>query len=388
MDRLRAASTRVAEPGIGSHVFGLDLVRAIAICTVLHQHGWFFFDHLVHWDLWHAPMFIDGVTLFFVLSGFLIGRILFISLAAGRLNGMADLLHFWKRRWWRTLPAYFAVLLILIVIAALTGYSMPPWLWRYFLFLQNLAWPHPGFFGEAWSLCVEEWFYLLLPITLVIAARARPQWRNRIILCIIVGFIAGPLVLKHWRYMQGMGLDRIDRDLQMIVLFRLDNLMIGVAGAWAAVHMPTFWKRVSMPGLLIGIGLLIMIKLKGILVGHSLWFEAMALQNLQSLAVLACMPWLANWQPRSSMLTRIIAFVAAISYSMYLLNFAVVQLNIMPLLPELMNGLVQVSWRHSLIPLVVFWGTTLALATTLHFAFEKPMTTMRDRSRAKVNSGA
>ena len=52
----------------------------------------------------------DGVTIFFVLSGFLIGRILIRTFGAGA--SVSSLTTFWVRRWFRTLPAYFVTLLM------------------------------------------------------------------------------------------------------------------------------------------------------------------------------------------------------------------------------------------------------------------------------------
>ncbi|MDG1661044.1 MAG: hypothetical protein P8H40_06680 [Winogradskyella sp.] len=51
-----------------------------------------------------------GVDIFFVLSGFLIGGILLRKLEAGQTS-FSDLVRFWKRRWLRTFPNYFVVLI-------------------------------------------------------------------------------------------------------------------------------------------------------------------------------------------------------------------------------------------------------------------------------------
>lgn len=387
MKTVHVVPTKNVEPTVGMRIFGLDVLRAMAICTVLHQHGYFFFDQLVDRELWHAPVLVDGVTLFFVLSGFLIGRILFKEQAKGRLRNGSDLLRFWKRRWWRTLPAYFLVLLIVISAALLNGYDMPDWLWRYFFFLQNLAWPHPGFFGEAWSLCVEEWFYVLLPVTLLLIGRVEPSLKRNAILLAIAVFILGPLALKHWRIMHSMELDKLDSHFRMIVLYRMDNLMIGVAAAWLALFKTSWWQRSRLIGLVAGVVLLVLIKLKGVLLGHSASFEILALHDLQSVGVLLCLPWFSTWCPKvSSTITKPIVHMALISYSLYLVNFALVQLNVMPLLPERLNGITQVSWERSMVPLFVFWSLSMLLASGLYFAFERPMTAMRDRSSTRPDA--
>ena len=137
-------------------------MRAFAILFVLIGHG---LDYLQpHFNLRPINFLIlDGVSVFFVLSGFLIGQIL-IRRIVGYGGGFAQLRQFWVRRWFRTLPNYF---LMLIVVMTFGWYY-----WNYELnealpfavFLQNFAWPHPQMFPEAWSLSVEEWFYILFPL--------------------------------------------------------------------------------------------------------------------------------------------------------------------------------------------------------------------------------
>jgi peptidoglycan/LPS O-acetylase OafA/YrhL len=96
----------------------------------------------------------DGVSIFFVLSGFLIGGILLKQYSEPPSKKL--LIDFWMRRWMRTLPNYFLILILLCVLHTLldaefkiqnTG--------RYFIFSQNLFQKHPRFFPEAWSLSVE-----------------------------------------------------------------------------------------------------------------------------------------------------------------------------------------------------------------------------------------
>jgi len=96
-----------------TRVFGLDFLRALAILLVLVAHASFMFLPLTHrleawWMLGHL-----GVELFFVLSGFLIGAILVKQAQAARLR----IGRFWLRRWLRTLPNYYLLLGINIVIA-------------------------------------------------------------------------------------------------------------------------------------------------------------------------------------------------------------------------------------------------------------------------------
>lgn len=111
-----------------------------------------------------------GVDLFFVLSGYLIGGQLLDSLArAGRI----DLARFYLRRALRILPAYFLVLAVYFLIPSWREYPEIFPLWKFVLSVQNIALQGGTAFSHAWSLAVEDQFYLVLPWLLPLLARRR-----------------------------------------------------------------------------------------------------------------------------------------------------------------------------------------------------------------------
>lgn len=143
--------------------FGLDLLRATAILMVLVSHGRVFLPEFGYKDYLGVFGFL-GVELFFVLSGFLLGSILFKEFAL-KTYTLDTLKQFWIRRWFRTLPLYF-IFLILNIFVLQYFFGEKEWTWTYFFFLQNFITPHPSMMGEAWSLSVEEWFYISFPLLL------------------------------------------------------------------------------------------------------------------------------------------------------------------------------------------------------------------------------
>lgn len=105
-------------------VFGLDLMRAFAILFVVFGHG----NRFIHDEASRSIrefLIFDGVTIFFVLSGFLIGRILLRTVLHEQFDGRM-LLTFWMRRWFRTLPNYYLVLILLIVLTVALDDNSPP----------------------------------------------------------------------------------------------------------------------------------------------------------------------------------------------------------------------------------------------------------------------
>ncbi len=104
------------EPNLKERIFGLDALRATAILMVVSSH--------VLWIYPKSNAFIPtlfelfgfwGVELFFVLSGFLIGSILYKTFVNENFT-LKSVFHFLKRRWFRTLPNYYLVLLLNILI--------------------------------------------------------------------------------------------------------------------------------------------------------------------------------------------------------------------------------------------------------------------------------
>jgi peptidoglycan/LPS O-acetylase OafA/YrhL len=140
----------------------LDTIRGIAILAVLFYHGFFWQTDVPSFvgveRLFISLMWVGrlGVSLFFVLSGFLITGLLLDTRSRSDYYS-----RFYIRRALRILPAYYAILLVL----AATRHSTSPFLLLSMVYLSNLT----PLFGIAisypvlWSLAVEEHFYLLWP---------------------------------------------------------------------------------------------------------------------------------------------------------------------------------------------------------------------------------
>jgi peptidoglycan/LPS O-acetylase OafA/YrhL len=148
-----------------TRLIGLDIVRGGAMTSVLFAHARFLMD-VPNDFLFLSVTGKFGVELFFVLSGFLIGAIL-IRVCEREIS-FPSLFRFWVRRWLRTLPAYFAVLIFIWIVFNKINYL-------YFVFLQDLVIGNWDILPVSWTLVIEEWFYLLFPpicfVLLMLSAR-------------------------------------------------------------------------------------------------------------------------------------------------------------------------------------------------------------------------
>jgi peptidoglycan/LPS O-acetylase OafA/YrhL len=133
----------------------LDLLRALAVLLVLGRHGKGFEDVPVLAE-WRRGGWV-GVDLFFVLSGFLVGGLLFSELTA---HGRVALGQFLVRRGLKIYPAFYVLLALTLAAQGPMGEAIPPQrIAAEALYLQNYL---RGVWGHTWSLAVEEHFYLLL----------------------------------------------------------------------------------------------------------------------------------------------------------------------------------------------------------------------------------
>jgi len=145
---------------------GLDTLRACAIALVFMYHYEIFVSRAPTFG-WLSDVGWVGVDLFFVLSGYLIANQLFAGIARGE---RLSLPRFYARRALRTLPVFWLVLAAFALFpAALGGRAPPPW-WRFLTFTQNIGLEAGTAFSHAWSLCIEEQFYLVLPAVLALGA--------------------------------------------------------------------------------------------------------------------------------------------------------------------------------------------------------------------------
>jgi len=182
----------------GNHkLAGLDHLRALAIVLVM----------LYHYRLFGHPEWLDGfgkfgwtgVDLFFVLSGYLISSQLFAKMAEGR---KIIFKVFFIRRFFRIIPAYLTVVAIYFLVPAFREREALPPLWKFLAFTQNfgLDLDKHGTFSHAWSLCIEEQFYLLLPLVLIALVYLKAQKRGVfLLLCLFAfGFAARIYCWEHF----------------------------------------------------------------------------------------------------------------------------------------------------------------------------------------------
>ncbi len=360
-----------------NRIFGLDLLRAIAILLVLFGHSKHFLPSNIAHFL-NKYILIDGVGLFFVLSGFLIGGIFIKDFEKD--TSFKSLLNFWKRRWYRTLPNYFLILssLLLLSIPEIDFANF-----KYFIFLQNLYSPISHFFTESWSLSIEEWFYLTAPLLIfgILSVSKNKISLKYSILIIALLMMLFPTLLRAYRYFTleiPKSYETWDLYFNRQVITRLDSIMIGVVGAWLQRYYPSifFFKK----NILFIIGTMSLFLLHMFQASYDPHFYITSF-SFNALAALMLIPFLYKMNNSFSnkvkyniwgevIICKSITYISLISYSLYLTNLSLISFRI----PNDNN-----NDSFNLIGFMAFWIISFLLSTLIYKYFEVPTTKLRDK---------
>ncbi len=224
---------------------GLDTLRALAIVFVVLHHYVLFVSRKSTFG-WVGDIGWVGVDLFFALSGYLIGNQIFAAL---RSEDGLSLPRFYARRLLRTLPNFYVVLALYFLWPWFRGSASMPPLWEFLTFTQNVNLEPGTAFSHAWSLCIEEQFYMLLPaLALLIAGlRLRLRWS-----WVLIGLaVAGGMLVRSQMWQEHVGAGQSFDYFKYIyysTLCRFDELLAGVALALVRNYHPALWQRMTAHG--------------------------------------------------------------------------------------------------------------------------------------------
>lgn len=291
---------------------GLDGLRAISVFGVILSHLMmldFFPD--VHWLKAIALRGTYGVTVFFVLSGFLITHLL---VSEERKTGRISLKRFYIRRGFRILPPALAYLAIVGIFGAFGYFALS---WRDFLapalFVENYQ-TGPKVVAHFWSLSVEEQFYLVWPVLVFLLPS-----RHRLAITLALVLLA-PIWMAYSLQTAGglYGVNEHRSDLVFHTL--LAGCLLALARSdqrWSRFLSLPFCRR--WPLFLISL-VLILIRLSPTVMQGNAWLFALGdslgaigVALLVNVVIQARLPAINNL-----LNTRVLTWVGRLSYSLYL----------------------------------------------------------------------
>lgn len=369
------------QPPTFSRIFGLDCLRAIAISLVIISHCTFLvFPNMVNTVLTFIRLMgAVGVDLFFVLSGYLIGGILLKMMTSGGTN-WSYFKRFWKRRWFRTLPNYFLILGINILLALVIGAELPKSIALYGLFLQNFSSGHPDFFTEAWSLSVEEYAYLLLPFLLYLGCvLSKTKNRTRLFGLITIATILFLTFLKIYfaLYADVTSYKYWSLGFRKVVIYRIDSIYLGFLLIYLITIFPDVFKRYKnllfAAGLLLFLLLHLMVYIFNILPEGNIWFYTLIYLQVIIVSLALLFPYFIELKA-DRWINKLIVFVSTRSYAIYLVNYSIVLLHL-----QMVLNIEDFSFLGKLGLVFIFLGITVLLSNLMFVYFEAPILKYRNR---------
>lgn len=365
--------------------FGLDFLRALSICLLLFSHSsWIYNSNSFLGKLQDASGFM-GVELFIVLSGFLIGGILYKQFLHESYS-LKDASLFVSRRLMRVLPSYYLVIFILTIVYLIFGFSVAE-VWKYVLLIQNFATPIPSFFPESWSLPVKEMGYIFVVVLLLIASKfVKQSLKKYMFLTIIIGMIVATLLAKLYYDLHSNNLDLKQWSFQIrsVVIYRIDSVLIGVLFGYFYQNYKEFImaKRWFFLGSGISVFLFVFasITIFKLRLTNASWFWNILCLPLVSVAICMFMPVLLNWKMNSLRIGNIITFICNISYSVYLLHYSLVLFLMKYFIDTTNFGI----WQLNIFALF-YVLITVGLSYLFYTYFEKPINQYRAKN-LKLNA--
>jgi peptidoglycan/LPS O-acetylase OafA/YrhL len=330
------------------HIRALDGIRAIAVLAVLGTHS--FLPHF------HGGGF--GVDMFFALSGFLITSLLLREL---ELTSTIAKGAFYARRALRLFPPLAVMVVLTVVIdqiATKGGDHAAEAVPAVLLYMGNWLVAHDGqalgFFGQTWSLAIEEQFYLVWPLLLLI-----PAVRRNLVVGLpvfIAAMIIGRIVCYHW----------VGGAVMSWTPFRADELAMGAwLAAWLHAGRPlprwlTSWQlaAVAMAGLVLMFGPSLPTSLN---IGGATDLAAAA-----TVVVIAHLTTGASSPVSAVLASKPLVGIGRVSYGIYLYHYAV------------LLWFFSMGWSIGRVVLVG-WPLTALLVVASWIVVEQPALRLKDR---------
>lgn len=369
--------------------YGMDLLRCLSIAFVVLAHLYLIYPPGGKMQAVSMVFsLLDGVTIFFVLSGFLIGYQLFSCFeSAGNANN-ARLRRFFISRWFKTLPSYYTILILLYFLNYAYIRESGIQVSEYLIFIQNFNKNHPKFFLEAWSLSTEEWFYLATPALLLLlikGLRIRPKLAFLYVSLLL--WIGAHVTRLYYLYNASFAtMEDFGLILRNRVLPRMDAPAFGILAAWLYVYRPSFFLRQnSKRSILLWILILLLVACNYFLyqiikdgftvnLGYHpvLGLSGLLYFDLSQGIILLLLPHFFRIKAPQNALRKVITYISKLSYSIYLVHSSLVIGSLLPFFNQWVG-------HQKIMMLMIYLVLVAICALLLYYVIEQPFFRLKKR---------
>ncbi len=363
-------------PEFASRINGLDTLRSCAILLVLMYHYRVFVSGQASFGLLSEIGWI-GVDLFFVLSGYLIGNQIF---SAMKKEAGFSLPNFYARRALRTLPNFYVVLAIYLLFPVESGGKALTPLWKFLTFTQNFDLKPGTAFSHAWSLCIEEQFYLALPLLAIVCIHSLKSYR--LMWAVVIAAMGVAALTRLWMWQSiGENMGAYYSHIYYSSWCRFDELLPGVALALLKNFHADWWRRLTRYGhvSLIGGSLLTAFAIYLFAVHHFVegvgfnpWVTSVGYTVLSGGFALLCLSALSPTSYLSRWRIPGAASLALWSYALYLIH--------KPLMNMLKSLFIAHAWDlNSTVVIAIMFSSSTVAAYVMFKVVETPFMRLRAR---------
>lgn len=363
-----------------NRVFGLDVIRAIAILLVLFSHSTLLLFPNEAYSVLKIIQFFGaiGVDLFFVLSGFLIGGILISQIDENKTQPK-DFFYFLIRRWFKTFPNYFLILILNIIVIYIFNNASITGITPFFFFLQNFSYAMPDFFTESWSLSIEEFAYVIIPVLFLLSIHVfQSVSKYKIFIVVTLTVIVTVFLARLFFYLENdiTSYKHWSSQVRKVVVYRIDSIYYGFLAAYIFHKSRLIWNQYKKTAFILGV--ILFFTVHGFIFildaqpQNSPMFYALFYLPIVSLSLLLLFPVFSNWQ-YGTILKKEITTVSLLAYALYLVNYSLVLLPIQKKL-----NIETFSAIEKLATLFFYWILSFLLAYIVYTSFEKPIMSLRD----------
>lgn len=356
--------------------YGLDHLRAFAIFLVFFFHYFIVSGGQPEWLPKVASFGWTGVDLFFVLSGFLISSQLFAQTKKGE---QISFKQFFLKRFFRIIPAFLVTVGIYFCFPFFREKEALPPIWKFLTFTQNLGLNIKDFgtFSHCWSLCVEEHFYLFLPLILIGLQKynlfSKSYW------LLIALFVLG-LVIRIYSF-DNLYLLKLNDENNWLYWYkfiyyptynRLDGLLVGVSIAGVYYFLPNLFNRISNYGNVLFVASLLILTSAYFLCEDQMTFNA-SIFGFPIIAFGFGFMVLSAISPTSFLYklnSRVTTFIATLSYAIYLTHKGIIHTTHLVLKDFQIN-------KNLMLAICIL--TCIGFAYLLHLTIEKPFMKLRNK---------
>lgn len=339
---------------------GLDLIRTAAGLAVMIAHAAF----------WLAPFGLPdtvwlllghiGVEAFLVCTSFLLSLALLGSAAPAMTRS-------WARAVLRLWPLYA---LLVLVNLAFVGLLAQPWpsLSAYLSLTQNLAWPHPPFFGEAWIVAAAMMVFIVVPLVCL-------GLRSCTFVAGCAWLIAAVIITIALRAtLVSLGEPTFDLGVRKVLVMRLDLPLYGILLAWCWTHRRAPLLRYR--ALLAAVGAIALIATACCHLWSLLDDDTpmrIALLTVCDLGWALLVPWACATKVAARP-ARGLAILAGSAYAGLLTHMTLLRLGLWLGMPMQASGRV-----HGLAMLTLYVALATFVALLVRYGLDRPLLGWRDR---------